>query len=193
MTCDQLVDQMTKPARVDRCGIKLPGGVRTEQQTNEHRSELDVVGVPFLTLGKAIEHGGQLRHDLGIQGRQALAELRPAERRDADLGEEDAAVAVGGELDEEEVETAGERAFRVHHAQLRAERLAQGLHDHVDGRDQEVFLRDEVVVHEAGGQVGLGGDALHGRPRDAVLQDGGPQTLDDLDAPRTGETRTSHR
>jgi hypothetical protein len=193
VTCDQLVDETTEPARVDRCGIKLPGGVRTEQQTNEHGGELGVVGVSFLTLGQAVEHGRQLRHDLGIEGRQALPELRPAERRHPDLREQDAAVAVGRELDEQEVETANERALRVHHADFGAERLAQGFDDHVDGRDQQIFLRDEVVVHEPGGQVGLGGDALHGGPGDAVLQDRRAQPFDDLAAARSSETRAPHR
>ena len=87
MTCDQPVDQVTEPVRVDRCGIKLPGSVCTEQQTNEHGRELGVVVVSLLALGKAIEHGRKLPHDLGIQCRQALAELWPAERRDGDLRE----------------------------------------------------------------------------------------------------------
>ena len=77
----------------------------------------------ILTLGKAVEHVGQLGHDFGIERGEALAQLRPPERRHADLGEEDAAVAVGRELDEEEVEAARQGALRVEHTQLRAQAL----------------------------------------------------------------------
>lgn len=45
MTGDELLDLTAEPARVDRCGIKLPGGVRTEQQTNDHSGEIGVFGV----------------------------------------------------------------------------------------------------------------------------------------------------
>ena len=71
--------------------------------------------------------------------------------------------------------------------------VAQVLDDLIDGRDQQVFLRDEVVVDEARGQAGFGGDALHRGLGDAVLQDGGAQTFDDLTAAWSGETRASHR
>ena len=147
----------------------------------------------ILTLGQAVEHVGQLGHDFGIERGEALTQLRPPERRHADLGEEDAAVAVGGELDEEEVETARESALGVEDTKLGAHRDGQGLDDLIDRRDQKVFLRDEVVVHEPGGEIRLGRDALNRRPRDAVLHDGGAQALDDLAATWTGETRTSHR
>jgi len=149
--------------------------------------------VSFLALGKAVEHVGQLGHDFGIERGDALAQLRPAERRHADLGEEDAAVAIGGKLDEKEIETARERALRIEHAQLRAQRLGQIAHDLIDGRDQQVFLRDEVVVHEPGREIGLGRNALDGGTGDPMLQDRRAQTLDDLAAARTGETRASHR
>jgi len=119
--------------------------------------------------------------------------LRAAERRDLDLGEEHAAVAVGGELDEEEIEAARQGALGIEDVELGAERRAEVLDDLLDGRDQQVFLRDEVVVHEAGGDVGLGRGALHRRLGDAVLQDRGAEALDDLPAARSRETGSSHR
>ena len=96
MTCDQLVDHATKPAWVDRGGIELPGSIGTKLQTDEHRCEVGVFGVSSLTLRKAVEHVGQLGHDFGVERGQAFAQLRPAQRRDADLGEEDALIAVRG-------------------------------------------------------------------------------------------------
>ena len=192
MTCDQLFDHASEPARIDRGGIELPGGVRPEQQTNQHHGEIGVLGVAPLTIGQPVEHGGQLRDDLGVQRREAAAQLRPAERRDADLGEQYAARAVGRQLDEEEVETAGERTLGVEDVELGPERRAQILDHLVDSRDQEIFLGHEVMVHQAGGEIGFGGDALHGGFRDAVLEDGGAQSFDDLDAARSGQARASH-
>lgn len=51
MTCDQLLHLTAEPARVDRCGIKLPNGVRTEQQTNHHAGEVGIFGVTVATVG----------------------------------------------------------------------------------------------------------------------------------------------
>ncbi len=96
MTGDQLVDDATEPARVDGCGIELPNDVCPRQDADQQHCEFGVLGVPTLTFGEPIEHGGQLVDDLGIERRQPLAELRPAERGDADLGEQHAAVALGG-------------------------------------------------------------------------------------------------
>lgn len=140
-----------------------------------------------------VEERRELRDDLLVEGCQTLAQLRAAKRRDADLGQQHAAVAVGGILDEEEVEPAPEGALGVEHVELGAERGAGVLDDLIDGRDQEVFFRDEVVVHEPGRKVRFGGDALDRRVGDPVLQDGRAQTLDDLAAARSGETRSSHR
>lgn len=140
-----------------------------------------------------VEKRRELCDDFLVQGCQTLAQLRAAECRDADLGQQDAAVAVGGILDEEEVESARERALGIEHVELGAERGAGVLDDLIDGRDQQIFLRDEVVVHEPGREVRFSGNALDRRVRDPVLQDGRTQTLDDLAAPRTGETRSSHR
>jgi len=193
VTCDQLVDHATQPARVDRCGIKLPARVRTEQQANQHGREIGVFGVTALTVGKAVQQRGELGDDLGVERGEAFAELWPAERGDLDLREEHAAVAVGGELDEEEVEAAGERPLGIEDGELGPERRAQVLDDLLDGRDQQVFLRDEVVVHEARRQVRLDGDALYRGFGDAVLQDRGAQAVDDLAAPRPGEAGSSHR
>lgn len=140
-----------------------------------------------------VEERGELRHDLFVERRQTLAQLRAAERCDADLGQQHAAVAVGWVFDEEEVEPAGECAFRVEHVELGTERGAGVLDDLIDGRDQEVFLRYEVVVHQPRREVRLCGDTLHRGIGDPVLQDGRAQTFDDLAAPRSGETRASHR
>ena len=140
-----------------------------------------------------VEERGELRDDLLVECCQTLAQLRAAESRDADLGQQHAAVAVGGVLDEEEVEPAGERALGVEHVELGTERGAGLLDDVIDRRDQKVFLRDEIVVHEPGREIRFGGDALDRRIRDSVLQDGRPQALDDLAAARSRETRTSHR
>ncbi len=192
VTCDQLLDLTAEPAWVDGVGIKLPGGIRAEQQTNEHAGEVGVLGVTIAAFGKAIEQRRELRHDLVVQGCQTLAQLRAPERRDADLREEHAALAVGGVLDEEEVQPARERALGVEDVELGAERRARVLDDLIDGRDQEIFLRDEVVMHEPGGEPGLGGDTLHGGLGDPVLQNGRAQALDDLAAARPGEARSSH-
>jgi len=76
--------------------------------------------VPSLTIGKAVEHCSDLGDDLGVERGEALAELRPPYRGDADLCEQDAPVAIGGKLDEEEVETAGERTLGIEHVELGA-------------------------------------------------------------------------
>ncbi len=146
-----------------------------------------------LAFGQAIEHVGELGRHLGVQRGETFAELRAAHGGDADLREEDAAVAVGRQLEEKEIEPARERAFGIEDPELGSQRLGQVAHDLIDGGDQEVFLRNEVVMHEARGQTRLGGDALHRRAGDAVLHDRGAQSLDDLTAARTGETRSSHR
>lgn len=128
-----------------------------------------------------------------VQGCQTLAQLRAAERRDTDLREQHAAVAIGGVFDEEEVQPTRQRALRVEDVELGPERRAGVLDDLIDGRDQEILFRHEVVVHEAGGEIRLGRDALDGGVGDAVLQNGGTQALDDLTPTRTRETRPSHR
>jgi hypothetical protein len=140
-----------------------------------------------------VEERGELRDDLFVERCQTLAQLRAAERRHADLGQQHTAVAIGGVLDEEEVQPAGERALRVEHVELGAERGAGILDDLIDGRDQEVFFRDEIVVDEPGRQVRLGGDALHRCIGNPVLQDGRTQALDDLPAARSCEARATHR
>ena len=193
MTCDQLLDHAAEPAWVDGCGIELPMRVRPEEQADQHQGQIGIFGVTTATIGQPVEQTGQLGHDLGVQSGEAAAQLRAAERGDADLGEQYAAVAVGGELDEQEVEPALEGALRIQDVELGAQRRPQ-IFDHlVDGGDQQVSLGDEVVVHQAGGQARLGGDALHRGAGDAVLQDRRPQAVDDLTAARSGETRASHR
>lgn len=93
------------------------------------------------------------------------------ERRDADLLEEDAAVAVGRHLEKQEVEPARERALRIEYVELRLDGIPCVLDDLIDGRDQEVFLGTEVVVHEPRRHPGSRGDALHRRAREPVLDD----------------------
>ena len=73
MACDQLLHLTAEPARVDRCGIKLPNGVRTEQQTNHHAGEVGILGVTVATVGKVVEERGELRHDLFVERCQPLA------------------------------------------------------------------------------------------------------------------------
>jgi hypothetical protein len=193
VACDQLLDLTAEPARVDRSGIKLPGGIRSEQQTNEHPGEVGVLGVALATIGQVVEHRSELGHDLFVQRRQTLAQLRATEGRDADLREEHAAVPIGGVLDEEEIQSARERALGVEHVELGAERRACVLDDLIDGCDQEVLLRDEVMVHEPGRELRLGGNALHRGVGDSVLQNRSAQARDDLATARTRETRSSHR
>ena len=192
MTCDELVDHAAEPARVDHGGIELPSGVCAEQQTNQHRGELGVLGVPVLAVRQPIEQPSQLGHDFFVQGGEPLAKLRPPERGDPDLREENAAFAVGGILDEQEIEPAHERAFGIEHVELCTEGRTQILHDLLDSRDQEVFLRYEVVVDESGGKSRLRCDPLHRCFGDPVLQDRGPEALDDLTSTRSGETRAPH-
>lgn len=171
----------------------MPDDVRSRDEADEQHRELGVFGVAVLAVRQPIEHRGELGGDLQIECRESLAELRPAERGDPDLGEQHAAVAVGRHLDEEKVEPAGERALGIEHLQLFAERRAQVFDDLVDGRDQQIFFGHEVVMHEPGRQLRFGGDALHRRVRDTVFQNRGAKTVDDLLPPRAREARPSHR
>ena len=193
MTGDQLLDHAAEPARIDGGGIELPEGVRPERETDQHQRQVGVFGVATLAIGQPIEQRRQLRHDLAVEIGEAPAQLRAAQRRDADLGEQHAARAVGGQLDEEEVEPAGECALGIEHVELGAQRRPH-LFDHlIDRRDQEVLLGLEVVVHEPRRQTGFLGDALDGRVGQAVLQDRSAETVDDLTAARSGQAPASHR
>jgi hypothetical protein len=193
VTGDQLVDHATQPARVDRGGVELPNDVRPGDQTDEQHREVGVLGVPTGAFGKPADHRGELGDDLGVQRGEPLAELRPAERRDTDFGEEHAPRTVGGKLEKQEVEPPCQRVLGIEDAELGHERRAQVFDHLIDGGDQQVFLRHEVVVNESGGEVRLGCDALHGRFGDAVLENGGTETFDDLTPTRSGQTRTAHR
>ena len=144
-------------------------------------------------IGKTIEQRRQLVRHVSGEGREAAPELRAAQRRDADLLEEHAAVAVGGHLEKEEVECALEGALRIEDVELRLERVARVCDDLVDRRDEKIFLRLEVVMDESRWKAGVGGDALHRRAGETVLDDGGAQPVDDLAAPRLGEAWTTHR
>lgn len=163
-----------------------------EQQTDEHGGEIDVGLAPSGAIGKAIEQGGQLLDHVRVQRREPAAELWPAQRRDADLLEEHATVAIGGDLEEEEVEATRERPLRIEDVELRPDRASRVLDELIDGRDQQGFLRLEVVMDEARRHAGLGGDALDRSAGEAVLHDRVAQPVDDLPAPRLGEAGTSH-
>lgn len=145
-----------------------------------------------MTIGQSVEEGGQLQYDRGVQVRKASSQLWPPECRDADLGEQHAACPVGGKFDEEKVQTARECALGIEHIEFCAQRVAQFLDHLIDGCDQEVFFRHKVMVHKAGGEIGLGRDTLNGCSGEAVLEDGAAQTRNDLAAARSGQTRASH-
>ena len=193
MTGDQLLDHAAEPARIDGGGIELPKGVRPVRKTDQDHRQVGVVRVATLAIGQPIEQRRQLGDDLGVEIGEAPAQLRSAQRCDADLGEQHAAHAIGGQLDEEEVETASERPFGIEDVELGAQRGPEILDDLIDGGDQEVFLRLEVVVHEPRRKPGFLRDALHRRLGEAVLEDRGAQTVDDLAAARSGETPASHK
>ena len=193
MTGDQLLDHASEPARIDGGGIELPKGVRAVRQTDQDHRQVRVLRVSTLAIGQPIEQRRQLADDLGVEVGEPPAQLWSAQRGDADFGEQHAAHAIGGQLDEEEVETARQRALRVEHVELGAQRRAEVLDDLIDGGDQEVLLRVEVVVDEACRQPRFLCNALHRRFGDAVLQDRGAQAVDDLAAARSGETPASHR
>jgi len=162
------------------------------QETNDHSREIDVVVVTARPVGQPIEQRGELCDHVGGQVREPSSQLRTAQRRDADLGEEDAARAVRRELEKEEVERALEGALRIEDVELGFDRPARVVDDLVDGGDEQVFLGLEVVVDEAGGQIRLGGDALHRRFGEAVLHDRGAQAVDDLSTARLREARSTH-
>ena len=145
------------------------------------------------TVGKPVEQRGQLLDHLGVERSEASAELRTAERRDADLLEEHAAVAIGGDLEKQEVESALERLLRIEHVELRLDGVARVLDHLIDGRNQQVFLRLEVVMDEPRREPRLGCDALHRRASEAMFDDRFAQPVDDLPAARLRKTRTSHR
>ena len=78
--------------------------------------------MPALAVGQAVEHRGELGDDLGVQVGQTATELRAAQRDHADLREQHAPRPIRGQLDEQEVETAGERALGIQHVELGAQR-----------------------------------------------------------------------
>ncbi len=125
--------------------------VGAEQQADEHEGEIAVVVVGRAPIGRAIENAGELVHDLGVERRQAAAELRPAQGGDADLAEKNTARAIRGKLEEQEVEGACQRALGIEHVELGLERTPHVLHHLVDGGDQQIFFGDEIVVDESGG------------------------------------------
>jgi len=140
-----------------------------------------------------IEQCDELRDHVLGERREPAAQLRAAERRDADLVEENAALAIGGRLEKQEVERARERPLRIEDVELRFERPARVFDDLIDRRDEEIFFRREVVVDEPRGNTGRQRDALHRCFGEPVLHDRVAQTVDDLAAARLRETRASHR
>jgi len=167
--------------------------VRPVEQAQHHGGEIDVRLVLARTVGQTIEQRRDLARHVRGELSQAAPQLRPTERRDGDLFEEDAAITVGRDLEEEEVERALEGALRIEDVELGLDRLARVLDDQIDGGDQQIFLRVEVVMDQAGGYAGVAGDALHRGVGEPVLHDRGAQAVDDLPAARLGEARASHR
>jgi hypothetical protein len=178
--------------RVDDARVDLQQLVGAGEEADQQEGEVGVLLVPRGAVGQAVEEGGQLAHDLGVQRGQPLAQLRAAQGRDADFEEEQVLLAVGGDLEEEVVERPRQRALGVEDGDLRHQGLALGLDDLIDGGDQELLLGVEVVVDEPGGQACLFGDALDGGVGEPVLEDRGAQPLDDLPPARLSEARTSH-
>jgi hypothetical protein len=162
------------------------------EKADDKRREIGVLVAATAAVGQTIEQCGELVHHFHVQRGDPPAELRAAQRGDPDLGEQNAALLVRGRLDEEEVERAREGALGVEDVELGLQRGAQVLDDLIDGGDQEVFLGDEIVMHQPGRHPGLGGDARDRGTGEPVLHDRGAQAVDDLSAPRLGETRPSH-
>jgi hypothetical protein len=189
----EIVGETTHAARVDTVGVEHALLVRPVGVTDEQGREVAIFGAPSGAVGQALEQGGQLRDQLGVQLRNALPELRASQRRDPDLGEQQTALAVGAELEQEEIEGAGERTLGVEDVQLGHERGAEVFDHLIDGGDQQIFLGVEVVVDQTGRHLRLLGDALHRRVGEAVLDDGGAEAVDDLPAARLGEAGPSHK
>ncbi len=162
------------------------------QETNDHSREIDVVVVTARPVGQPIEQRGELRDHVGGQVREPSSQLRTAQRRDADLGEENAARAVRRDLEKEEVERALEGALRIEDVELGLQRPARIVDDLVDGGDEQVFLGLEVVMDEPRRQIRARRDPLHRRLGEAVLHDGGAQPVDDLSTARLREARSTH-
>jgi hypothetical protein len=146
-----------------------------------------------MAIGETIEEADELRHDLRVEICDATSQLRPAQRRETDLREEHAAFALGRHLDEQEVQRASERALGIEDVELGLERGTKLVDDLVDGRDQERFLRREVVVDESRRNIGGTRDALHRRALEPALHDHAAKRVDDLLAPRLREARSSHK
>ena len=174
-----------------RIGQEL--GVGSVEQAQHHGGEIDVGLVLARAIGQAIEQRGDLARHVRVELGEAAPQLRPAERGDGDLLQKDAAIAVGRHLEEEEVERALEGALRIEDVELGLDGLACILDDQIDGGDQQVFLRVEVMMDQTRGHAGVSGDALHRGVGEAVLHDRGAQAVDDLPAARLGETGASHR
>lgn len=163
-----------------------------EEAGDEH-GEVGVLGLAAVAVWQAIQQRFELADDLVVQRGDAAAELRAPERCGADLGEEDAAHPLRRHLQEEEVERAGERPFRIENLQLRLERVSQVVDDLIDGRDQERLFRLEVVVDQAGGDARRLGDALNRCALEAALHDRRAERVDDLRAARFRQARPAHK
>ncbi len=177
---------------MDGIGVGEQLVIGAVEQRDEHGGDVDVGVVTAYAVGQPIEQRGELRDHVCRELGESSSQLRPPQPRDADLREQHAAGAIRRQLQEQEVERALERPLRVEDVELGLDRSARVVDDLIDGGDEQVFLRREVVVDEPGGQIRLGGDALHRRLGEAVLHDRGAQPVDDLPAARLRETRTTH-
>lgn len=121
---------------MDGVGIGKELRVGSVEQAQHHGGEIDVGVVLARAIGQAIEQRRDLVRHVGGQIRQAPAQLRAPERGDGDLLEEDAAVAVGWHLEEEEVERALEGALGIEDVELGLDGLARVLDDLIDRGDQ---------------------------------------------------------
>jgi len=189
---NELASELAQPSQVDGVGIGEELRVGSVEQAEQHRRELGIGVVVAGAIGQPLEQRRQLLGHVGGERGEAAAQLRAPQCGDADLLEQDAAVAVGRDLEEEEVERPLERALGIEDVELRFQRPARVLDDLVDGVDQQVFLGGEVVMNETGGQPRLRGDALHRGAGESVPDDRRAQPVDDLAAARLSETGTTH-
>lgn len=161
--------------------------------TDQQHGEIMILCVLPRTIGETIEKRGQLGDDFGVQLGDALAELWAPECRDPDLGEQKASLTIGRKLEQQKVESACECALGIEHVQLRHQRRAEVFDDLIDRCDEQGFLGLEVVVDETGRHAGVFRNALHRRVGEAVLDDGGAESVDDLAPTGLRKTRPSHR
>jgi len=135
--CDELAGEAAESSQVDGIDVGEQLVVGAVQQRNEHGGYVDIGVVTACPVGQAIEQPGELRDHVLRQVGEPTPQLRTAQRRDADLGEQHAAVAVRRQLEEQEVEGTLERALRVENVELGLQRPARVVDDLVDGGDEQ--------------------------------------------------------